>query len=98
MLPRADFASTILLGSVRRHEAAGACRRYWKHLEGHQALTPRMTCWVMGSPFVRSQEENEYQHLLAEVRRRPIVLTVVAIDLSSLAEDFERVYVLAKLT
>lgn len=58
-------------------------------------LILKITCEEMGSLFIRCREENKYQKrmtaLVAELRRRPTVPSVLATDLVSLAEAFGRV-------
>lgn len=59
----------------------------------------KAACEEMDSPFIRRQEENDYQKrlevLLAVVRRRPELPSVVAFDWLALLQDLSQVYVMS---
>lgn len=96
ILPTSGSALTVPFGPGTGDTAVGACRKRWKHCSGHSASTQTAECREINSPFVQCCKEDEYQQkltgLLAEVRHRLAVPTLVAVDFLSLAEDFGHVY------
>lgn len=100
MLPTAETALVVLYGLGVCDTATGAWGKYWKHWGGRNASGSQVACSEIDSLFVRCRKEGDYQRrlagLLANVRRQPEVLTLVAIDLSVLPEDLGWSYVLAR--
>lgn len=99
MLPTSGSALTVPFGPGSGNKAIGTCRKRWKHWDGRDASTLKAECREMDSPFVRCREEDDYQQrleaLLAEVRDRFTVPTLVATDLFCLAEDLCHLYFVA---
>lgn len=96
MLPSAWAVLVVPFESRLRDNAAEAWQKRLKHCGGRGALELQAACQKVVSPFVRCREKDDYQKgletLLAEVRRRPKVPSVVTIAALELSENLFRLY------
>lgn len=89
-LPSSRAVLAVPLGVSVRGTPAGARRKLWKHCGSRRALPLKAACQQIDSHFVCCRGEDDYQKglavLLAEVRRRPKVPSLVAFDLLEIQE------------
>lgn len=99
-LPSFGTSLVVLFELAVCDTAASALRKRWKHWAGCNASGSRAVCLDTDLSFARCREEHEYQRrlagLLADVRRRPEVPTIVATNLLVLLEDLGKPYFLTR--